>query len=72
MPIKNSCYIIFIEWTFYHFVIYNSMSTTVYGNGTVKFTYAYCNKLNFHHEGLIMYRRNMSEMSSGIKYGFIK
>ena len=48
------------------------MSTTVYDNGTVKFTFAYCNKLNLHHEGLIMYSRNTSEMSLGIKYGFMK
>ena len=42
----NSCYVILIEWTFYYFVMCKCMSTTVYVNGTVQFTFLLVMRLN--------------------------
>ena len=43
----NSCYVIFIEWTFYYFVTCKCLSTIVRVNDAVQFTFSLVKKLNF-------------------------
>ena len=42
----NSCYNIFIEWTFYYFLISKCLSTTVRVSGSVQFTFFLVMRLN--------------------------